>query len=146
MAPKDSTKTESRKIPILSNLNFSSAYNLEADSLRLSPVSFNAATALLIKKCGQHERNFDPYVTTADGTRINTFHLAQSGKIAKLTRASLNFSYALSNDTFKPKRDEQQQGNGQRQSQNYDDQYRTQSGGADNDLFGFGLTDDFPGK
>ena len=147
MAPKDSTKTEARKIPLLSNLNFSSAYNLEADSLRLSPISFNAATAIFNQEMQINlNGTLDPYVTTADGTRINTFHLAQSGKIAKLTRASLNFSYALSNETFKPKRDEQQQGSEQGESQNYDDQYRSQSGGADNDLFGFGLTDDFPGE
>ena len=147
MASKDSTKTEPRKIPLLSNLNFSSAYNLEADSLKLSPVSFNAETAIFNREMNINlNGTLDTYLTTANGTRINTFHLTQSGKIAKLTQASLNFSYALSNDTFKPKSDEGQQGSSQRESQNYDDQYRTKSGGADNDLFGFGLTDDFPGQ
>jgi len=147
MASKDSTKTEPRKIPILSNLNFSSAYNLEADSLRLSPVSFNAATALFNQEMRVNmSGTLDPYVTTADGTRINTFHIAQSGKLAKLTRASLNFSYALSNETFKPRNEEAQQGSQRSDSQGYDNDYRAQSGGADNDLFGFGLTDNFPGE
>lgn len=146
MASKDSTKTDPRKIPILSNLNFSSAYNLEADSLRLSPVSFNAATALFNQEMTVNiNGTLDPYITTADGTRINTFHIAESGKLAKLTRASLNFSYALSNETFKPKTEESQQVSRGRNPE-YDNDYRAQSGGADNDLFGFGLTDNFPGE
>jgi len=47
---KDSTVTEAKKVPILSNFNISTGYNLEADSLRLSPLSVNGGTSILDSK------------------------------------------------------------------------------------------------
>ena len=44
---RDSTKIEPKKISLLSNLNFSTAYNFEADSLKLAPIGFNGGTTIL---------------------------------------------------------------------------------------------------
>ena len=44
IASKDSLDTEDKKITLLNNLNFSTSYNIAADSLKWSPVSINAGT------------------------------------------------------------------------------------------------------
>jgi len=141
---KDSTETESRKIPIFSNLNFASSYNMEADSLRLAPVSFNAATAILDQKMNINLNGaLDPYAIDADGRRINTLNVQNGGGLFRLTRANINVSYRLNNDTFKPKNQrEEKEDNEDDTRRGYDSDYRTASGGAANDLFGFGLNDD----
>src|SRR5690606_5913694 len=47
---KDSTQTEPRKIKILDNLNFSTGYDIAADSLNWSPMRISGSTQLLKDK------------------------------------------------------------------------------------------------
>jgi hypothetical protein len=47
---KDSTKLEAKKIMLINNLNFSTNYNLSADSLRLAPVRLTGGTNILDNK------------------------------------------------------------------------------------------------
>jgi len=42
--PKDSTATEAKKVTLLNTLNFSTSYNMAADSLKWSPVRMTAST------------------------------------------------------------------------------------------------------
>lgn len=138
---KDSTKTEPRKIPIFSNLNFATSYNVEADSLKLAPISMTAATAILDQKMSINlNGSLDPYGLDAQGRRINTLNIENGGSLFRLTRANLNISYRLNNDTFKPKSDKPSEQ--KEEEKGYDSDYRAASGGASDDLFGFGLTDD----
>ncbi len=46
---KESEENELKKVVILNNLNFSTSYNLAADSLRLSPIRMNGGTQLFKK-------------------------------------------------------------------------------------------------
>ena len=136
---KDSTKLEPKKIKLLSNLNFSTAYNFEADSLKLAPISMNGGTSILNNKMNiNFSGSFDPYAIDNNGTRINTFNVSNGGSLLRLTRASLNFSYSLNNETFKKKSQDGEEGN----ESELNDEYRARSGGRSDDLFGFGLNDD----
>ena len=76
-ASKDSLATgedaKDRIITILNNLNFSTAYDLAADSLKWSPVAMNAGTFLFDKKMQINlNATLDPYALSLDGKRINT--------------------------------------------------------------------------
>ena len=136
---KDSTVTELKKITLLSNFNLSTSYNFQADSLKLAPIGFNGGTTILNNKLNiNFSGTLDPYTIDNNGTRINTFNIANGGSLLRLTRASANFSYSLSNETFKKK---EKDGKGEDLDEN-NDEYRARSGGRTDDLFGFGLNDD----
>ncbi len=136
---KDSTKLEPKKIKLLSNLNFSTAYNFEADSLKLAPIGFNGGTSILNNKMNiNFSGSLDPYTIDNNGRRINTFNVSDGGSLLRLTRASMNLSYSLNNETFKKKNKDGEEDN----ESELNDEYRARSGGRTDDLFGFGLNDD----
>ena len=102
---KDSTETEAKKINILKNLNFSTSYNIAADSLQWSPVRVTAGTAILNNKLNLNaSASLDPYALSASGTRINTYNINNGGTLFRMTAANLSASYSLSNETFKKKK------------------------------------------
>ncbi len=103
--PKDSTQTEAKKINILSNFNLRTSYNIAADSLRWSPISVTAGTALLNNKLNLNANaSLDPYALSANGNRINTFNINNGGSLFRLTSANLSASYSLSSDLFSKKK------------------------------------------
>ena len=136
---RDSTVVEPKKITLLSNFNVSTAYNFEADSLRLAPIGFNGGTTILNDKMNiNFSGTLDPYTIDNNGTRINTFNISNGGSLLRLTGASMNLSYSLSSDIFKKKSKE----DGEDNERGGSDEFRARSGGRDDDLFGFGLNDD----
>lgn len=133
---KDTTATEPKKIQLLSNLNFSSSYNFEADSLKLAPVSFNGGTALFDRKMSiNFSGTLDPYTVDNNGRRINTFNVDAGGSLFRLTRASVNLGYTFDSNTFKKKEDKDEE---EEEDTNREDAYRARSGGRTDDLLGFG--------
>lgn len=130
---KDSTATEPKKISILKNLNFSTGYNINADSLKLSPISFTGGTALLNNKVSiNFAGTLDPYAIDNNGTRINTFNKANGGSLVRLTNARANVSYGFSSKDFQKKDDNKK---GEEEEENKYD-YNATSGGRTDDLFG----------
>lgn len=129
---KDSTKLKAKKVPLLSNFNVSSAYNLESDSLRLSPLALNGGTSILDNKMSiNFSANLDPYAIDNNGTRINTFNIENGGSLLRLTRANTNISYAISSDMFGKKKGDKEE---EEEEDPFD--YVAQSGGRTDDLFG----------
>ncbi|WP_047245807.1 putative LPS assembly protein LptD [Maribacter thermophilus] len=129
---KDSTKIEPKKIPILSNLNISTSYNLESDSLRLSPLSINGGTTILDNKMSiNFSAGLDPYAIDNNGTRIDTWNIDNGGSLFRLTRANANISYSISSDMFGKDKDDKKD---QEEEDPFD--YVAQSGGRTDDLFG----------
>ncbi|MBQ4915672.1 LPS-assembly protein LptD [Maribacter sp. MMG018] len=129
---KDSTKIEPKKIPILSNLNISTSYNLESDSLRLSPLSINGGTTILDNKMSiNFSAGLDPYAIDNNGTRIDTWNIDNGGSLFRLTRANANISYSISSDMFGKDKDDKK---GEEEEDPFD--YVAQSGGRTDDLFG----------
>ena len=120
VAPKDpESDEEDQKIAILNNLNFNSSYNIAADSLRWSPVSFSAGTRLFKDKLAVNlSGSLDPYkVVETNGriTRINEFN----PNILRLTRANLTANYSISSSDFdkeSKKKSKKKSGNGAQNS------------------------------
>ncbi|MBT8298142.1 MAG: LPS-assembly protein LptD [Maribacter sp.] len=127
---RDSTATEPKKIPILSNFNISTGYNFESDSLKLSPLNINGGTNVLDNKMSiNFSAGLDPYAIDNNGRRINTWNIDNGGSLFRLTRANVNVGYTLSNETFKREKGEEDD-----EVDQYD--YVAQSGGRTDDLFG----------
>ena len=98
VAPKDSdSDEEDEKIMILNNLNFNSSYNIAADSLRWSNVSFSAGTRLFKDKLALNfNGSLDPYQVNESGTKIDKFN----PNIFRLTNANLTANYSISSADF----------------------------------------------
>jgi hypothetical protein len=108
--PKDSTDAKAEKITLINNLNFSTSYNMAADSLKWSPVRMSAGTDFFNKKLRLNlNATLDPYAINTSGTRINTFNINNGGSLFRLTNAGLTMNYSLSSKKSKGKGGKQQQ-------------------------------------
>ena len=120
--PKDSTQTEAKKITLLNSLNFSTSYNMAADSLRWSPISASANTSFFKKKLNlTMSARLDPYALNTNGQRINTFNINNGGSLFRLTSASISTSYSISSDELN-KKSKKKDDTGQTPTSNADSQ------------------------
>ena len=124
---KESEENELKKVVILNNLNFSTSYNLAADSLRLSPVRMNGGTQLFKNKMNVNfGATFDPYALDEYNNRVDKFQINDGGGLFRLTSANLTFNYAFSSDNSDK--------DSERSQAAIDESVR--NGGRDDDLFG----------
>jgi len=124
---RESEENELKKVVILNNLNFSTSYNLAADSLRLSPVRMNGGTQLFKNKMNVNfGATFDPYALDENNNRIDKFQINDGGGLFRLTSANLTFNYAFSSDNSDK--------DSERSQAAIDESVR--NGGRDDDLFG----------
>jgi len=100
VASKDSLETEYKKIKLLNNLDFSTSYNLEADSLNWRPVAVTASTKLFDGLNLNFSAALDPYAIDVNGKKYNTFNINNGGSLFRLTNANITARYSLSNKTF----------------------------------------------
>ena len=123
---KESEDLKLKKVVILNNLNFSTAYNIAADSLNLSPVRMTGGTQLFKDKMNiNFGATLDPYALNENNARINKFNINDGGGLFRLTSANLTLNYSFtSNDTEKTDRNQA----------SVDESVR--NGGRDDDLFG----------
>lgn len=92
--PKD-TVNETKKIKILEAFNISGSYNVFADSLNLSDITFSGRTRILERFNINFSWNMTPYVTDSTGRRFNRFRINESKELLHLTRASVAVSFNL---------------------------------------------------
>jgi len=112
---RDSTKTEARKLMLLNALNFSTSYNLAADSLRWREVNMTAGTALLDGKLNLNlSAGLDPYALSNSNRRIDKFNIENGGSLFRLTRANFTAGYSFSASDF-VRNNEQGERNGGRE-------------------------------
>lgn len=90
---KDSTGV--KKITLLENLGFNSGYELTADSLNWSPLSFNGRTRIGQFLSLNFNGALDPYGLDSAGRKINTTWQEQEGKLFRLTSASIALNFSL---------------------------------------------------
>ncbi len=110
MMSKDSTKVEPEKVTLINNLNFSTGYNMAADSLKWSPVRMTAGTDFFNKKLKVNlNATLDPYAITTSGAKINTFNINNGGSLFRLTAASLTMNYRLSSKKSDNQKNSKQQ-------------------------------------
>ncbi len=95
IASKKDTLGNLKKISILDQLSLSTSYNIIADSLKWAPVVISGNTRIAERININFSSTLDPYVTTLDNQRINTFLFDDNNQLARLTRASLNVSTSL---------------------------------------------------
>jgi lipopolysaccharide assembly outer membrane protein LptD (OstA) len=94
---KDSTATAPKKIMLLNNLNFSTSYDMAADSLRWSPMRVSGGTLLFKQKMNVNfAATLDPYALDENKKRINTFNVENGGGLFRMTSANMTISYAIS--------------------------------------------------
>ncbi|MGC1204076.1 MAG: putative LPS assembly protein LptD [Flavobacteriaceae bacterium] len=94
---KDSTATESKKIILLNNLNFSTSYNFAGDSLQWSPVRMSGGTQLFDNKMSVNfGATLDPYALDNNNNKIDKFNIDNGGSFFRLTSANLTTSWSIS--------------------------------------------------
>ena len=124
---EDSDEDELKKVVILNNLNFSTSYNLAADSLRLSPVRMTGGTQLFKNKMNiNFGATLDPYALDENNNRIDQLQINNDGGLFRLTTANLTFNYTFNSDGSDEK--------SSRTQASIDESVR--NGGRDDDLFG----------
>ena len=124
---EDSDEDELKKVVILNNLNFSTSYNLAADSLRLSPVRMTGGTQLFKNKMNiNFGATLDPYALDENNNRIDQLQINKGGGLFRLTTANLTFNYTFNSDGSDEK--------SSRTQSSIDESVR--NGGRDDDLFG----------
>ena len=124
---KDSTATEPKKIFLLNSLNFSTNYNIAADSLNFSPVRMSGGTQLFDNKMSVNfGAPLDPYAFDNTNRKINEFNINNGGSLFRISSANFTMSYNLSNDSFGGDSDENDAAKNE----------SLRSGGRADDLFG----------
>ena len=124
---KDSTATEPKKIFLLNSLNFSTNYNIAADSLNFSPVRMSGGTQLFDNKMSVNfGATLDPYALDNTNRKINEFNINNGGSLFRISSANFTMSYNLSNDSFGSDSDENDAAKNE----------SLRSGGRADDLFG----------
>ncbi|WP_178985681.1 putative LPS assembly protein LptD [Winogradskyella helgolandensis] len=125
---KDSTNTEPEKITILNNLNFSTAYDIAADSLQWSPLRVSGGTQILNNKMSiNFGMTLNPYALDSNNSVVNTFNINNGGSLFRLTSANVSMSYTLSNESFSGEASSEKEASAKESAR---------SGGRTDDLFG----------
>ncbi|MBL4653555.1 MAG: LPS-assembly protein LptD [Flavobacteriales bacterium] len=106
---KDTTNIP-KKVKLLDNLNFSTSYNIFADSLNWNPVRAYAKSRINNNMDVQINSVFDPYayvIENETGTRINKSYFSEYGGLANMTSFDLVLTFRLkskvTDDTKKQK-------------------------------------------
>ena len=100
VASKDSLNTQEKKITLLNNLNFSTSYNIAADSLKWSPVSVTAGTRFFKDKLSINMgATLDPYQIDGNGIKIDKFNK----NLFRLTAANITTNISFSSKDFQKK-------------------------------------------
>ena len=120
---RDSTETAPKKVMLLNNLNFSTSYDLAADSLGWSPLRVSGGTLLFKDKMNVNfGATLDPYAINNAGRRINKYNVDNGGSLFRMTSANMTINYSLSSEGTEKKDDKNTQG--------------ARNGGREDDLFG----------
>ncbi len=102
MKVKDASDTvkQERKVALLESLNFSTSYNMLAEEFNWSDLSISGKTTLF-KTLGL---NFSArgcfYAIDSVGKKINEFEYDHSGKLFRITSATLSTGYSIDSKTF----------------------------------------------
>ena len=131
---KDTTKTDPKKIKLLNNLNFSTNYNVAADSLNWAPVRMSTGFTALKNKLNLNlGATFDPYALDENKRRYGTFNFKTGGSLLRMTSANINMNYSISNKDFKRNKNNSES---KEEEEEEKDKETASSGGRNDGLFG----------
>jgi hypothetical protein len=100
---RDTTALEPKKVTLLSNLNFSTAYNLAGDSLQWSPLQFSGSIPIIPKLDFNFSGTLDPYALDNNNQKIDVFNINNGGSLFRLTNANVSINYSFSSKDFETK-------------------------------------------
>lgn len=121
---EDETAEEPKKVMLLNNLNFTTSYNMAADSLAWSPLRVTAGTNLFKEKLNLNfGATLDPYALDNANNRIDVYNINNGGSLFRLTSANVTMGYSLSS-------------RGDSGSKKNADSQTARNGGREDDLFG----------
>jgi lipopolysaccharide assembly outer membrane protein LptD (OstA) len=122
----DNDKGEAKKLMLLNSLNFSTSYNISADSLKWAPMRVSTGTAIFKDKMQINlGATLDPYALDSNNRRINMYNIDNGGSLFRLTSANLTINWSMSST------DPMFGGEGDKRNKNSLD-----NGGRGDDLFG----------
>lgn len=90
-----SDTTSGKKIKLMENLDFGSAYNVLADSLNWQNITINGRTQLFEKVSILFGGGIDPYALDSAGRKVNRFMWDTNKQLGRLTAANLAISFSL---------------------------------------------------
>lgn len=93
------------KIAIFEQLNFSTSYNLAADSLNLSDITMSGRSTIRDISLN-YSATFDPYSYDDSGNKINEFLASTGNGLAFMKNARLSFGMNFSSDKGKKEEEE----------------------------------------
>ncbi|MDB4655862.1 putative LPS assembly protein LptD [Flavobacteriales bacterium] len=96
---KKDTITGFKKVKILEAFNVSGSYNLFADSLNLSDIRVSGRTRILERLGVNFNMNLSPYAQDTNGRAINTWLVNETGKLTRLTTATVALTLNLNGKT-----------------------------------------------
>ena len=99
----DTLAKEPKKVILLNNLNFSTAYNLAGDSLQWSPLQFSGSIPIVKKLDFNFSGSLDPYALDNNNNKIDMFNIDNGGSLFRLTNANVSINYSFSSKDFKTK-------------------------------------------
>ncbi len=97
---RDTTAVEPKKVVLLNNLNFSTAYNLAGDSLQWSPLQFTGSVPIVPKLDFNFSGMLDPYALDNNNRKIDVFNIDNGGSLFRLTNANVSINYSFSSKDF----------------------------------------------
>lgn len=100
---RDTTALEPKKVTLLNNLNFSTAYNLAGDSLQWSPLQFTGSIPIIPKLDFNFSGTMDPYALDNNNNKIDVFNINNGGSLFRLTNANVSINYSFSSKDFEAK-------------------------------------------
>ena len=110
MKVKDASDTvkQERKVPIFEALNFYTSYNMLAEEFKWSDLNMSAKTTLFKTLGLQMSATGCFYALDSLGKKIDKFEYDHSGKLFRITKASLSTGYSFSSDKLFGKKDEKE--------------------------------------
>ena len=131
---KDTLAEEPEKRKLLSNLSFSSSYDLAADTLAMAPVQVRGTLPIIPSKLDiNFNAALDPYALDNNNRRIDEWNINNGGSLFRLTRGNVSFGYSFSDKDFAT-------GGDKNTDKVENDTFR--QGGRTDDLFGKGMNYD----
>lgn len=131
---KDSLAEEPEKRKLLSNLSFSSSYDLAADSLALAPLQVRGTLPVIKNKLDVNfNAALDPYALDNNNRRVDDWNINNGGSLFRLTRGNVSFGYSFSDKDFET--------GGDKNTDRIENETFRQ-GGRPDDLFGKGTNYD----
>ena len=100
---RDTTALEPKKVTLLNNLNFSTAYNLAGDSLQWSPLQFTGSIPIIPKLDFNFSGTLDPYALDNNNRKIDVFNIDNGGSLFRLSNANASINFSFSSKDFENK-------------------------------------------